>query len=430
LNRKGIFIKTLIATIFARYVLLPLLIPITNYYYYSRSITPPDSTAVNEAVLLMTYELFVIAFVFYLIFYLYRNKSLSNTGEYKLINLEHFRDRKRIQFKFAENYFGYLVFFVLTVILIALFPSALFNFNFLRANENLVSSFTEEGLLYSITIYCIMTLKNFMFIGLIYKASVLYKKNGSYIWVLSAIILVFLNTSIFYGISRLDIIVTFITSTIVFYKLFNSKKIFIPLVIMALVVLSIFQSVTVARGIVGVKESTSFLWDLADNISIYLGGPYNVAMAIETAQFFPESRNISVFLFDIFRPMIGVNILIKDMPILYSNIYFNERISGGIRVTQIIPMIGQGYLFFGFVGAPIIGIFFIWLAKKFTVLSLKLENSRIEIVYIVTLSCIRLGFMLGQNTMNQVNDMSMNLFLFLIVYWINNKLIYKKISDS
>lgn len=90
--------------------MLPLLIPITNYYYFSRSMTPPDSTAVNEAVLLMTYELFVITFVFYLIFYLLRNKSLNNINKYRLINPENLSDQEQIEFKFADNNIGYLGF--------------------------------------------------------------------------------------------------------------------------------------------------------------------------------------------------------------------------------------------------------------------------------------------------------------------------------
>ncbi|PAB59392.1 O-antigen polymerase [Anaeromicrobium sediminis] len=428
LNRQSIFVNVFIASIFARYVILPFLMTLTNYYYYSRSINPPNSESIRKAIFLMSYELFIVSIALLFIFYFFSDNHTKRKERYNLVTDKITYKEHNPKFIFATNNIGYFGFFMLTTILIILFPSTLLNFNFLSTDESLVSSFSEGGLLYSIVVYCIMTLKNLLFVSLIYIFGKIYNNRRNYFWVLMSLILVFLNTSIFYGISRIDIIITAITSMIIFNGVFKMKKKFIPIIIMSLIVIGIFQSVTIARGIVGVKESTSVFWDITDKLSVYLGGPYNVAMAIETAEIFPESRHLSVFLFDIFRPMIGINVFVKDLPLFYSNIYFNERIFYGIRVTQIIPMIGQGYLFFGFFGAPIISILFIWIAKKFTEITLKLENIRIEILYIITLSCIRLGFMLGQNTMNQVNDMSMNLFLFLIVYWINNNLVFKKLK--
>ena len=46
----------------------------------------------------------------------------------------------------------------------------------------------------------------------------------------------------------------------------------------------------------------------------------------------------------------------------------------------------------------------------------------IEVYYFLSLVMIRLGFRWGQNTMNIINDLSMNLFLILIIYYINKKI--------
>lgn len=122
--------------------------------------------------------------------------------------------------------------------------------------------------------------------------------------------------------------------------------------------------------------------------------------------------------------MIGVNIFIKNLPIDYSVLYYNQRYFFSDKVTQILPMIGQGNLYFGYIGAPVITMTFISIAYYFQRVIERSHN--IEICYFLTLATARMGFMLGQNTMNMVNDMSYNLLLFLFIYFLNKKIIYKK----
>lgn len=105
-------------------------------------------------------------------------------------------------------------------------------------------------------------------------------------------------------------------------------------------------------------------------------------------------------------------------------LYYNRRYFFSDKVTQILPMIGQGTLYFGYIGAPIIMVGFISIAYYFQKI---MEQSRnLELVYFLTLATARMGFLLGQNTMNMVNDMSYNLLLFLFIYLLNKKIIYKK----
>ncbi len=80
-------------------------------------------------------------------------------------------------------------------------------------------------------------------------------------------------------------------------------------------------------------------------------------------------------------------------------------------------MIGQGNLFFGFILAPLFSLFFIHLHYYFE--KKVHETKSVEVFYFLNLAIVRLGFFMGQNTMNMINDMSMNLVLFLGVYYLN-----------
>jgi len=182
----------------------------------------------------------------------------------------------------------------------------------------------------------------------------------------------------------------------------------------------IIGSVSQHRENVSITGGSNTLVDVTDLFQVYTGGPYNVAISIETKDYYPEASHLSVLLFDVFRPMIGVNILLKDMPQVYSNIYFNMRMWTHVdRRSQILPMIGQGNLYFGFLFSPIFSILFVLLA--YFLERIYQSTIPLELYYFIGLALIRLGFMMGQNTMNMINDISMNLFLFLLVYFFNKK---------
>lgn len=164
----------------------------------------------------------------------------------------------------------------------------------------------------------------------------------------------------------------------------------------------------------------SELIDRTDFLQVYLGGPYNVAIAVDTKESYPEAGKAEVLFFDIFRPMIGVNFLVKNMDIKYSNIYFNHRIFKSDNRSQIIPMVGQSNLFFGALLSPLLSVLFILLA--YTLNKFVNKSSNVLVYYFFVLSVARMGFLMGQNTMNMINDLSFNIFLFLIIYWLNNKI--------
>ena len=87
-------------------------------------------------------------------------------------------------------------------------------------------------------------------------------------------------------------------------------------------------------------------------------------------------------------------------------------------------MIGQGNLYFSFALAPLFSVLFI--TVFYLVVKRINREINIELYYFLSLVVVRLGFFMGQNTMNMINDMSMNLVLFLLIYKLN----YLKVKQT
>jgi len=174
------------------------------------------------------------------------------------------------------------------------------------------------------------------------------------------------------------------------------------------------------RNTVSVTKGQERIIDLTDTLQVYLGGIYNVAISLETADFYNLHGNIMLFLFDILRSTLGFNLILKHFDINTTSMLFNERLYFSDHVAQIIPMIGQSYFFVGTLLAPILLVLFIVFARK--LLTFIDKSYRIEIIFLLTISASRIGFSMGQNGSILMNDISFFLMLNLSVYYLNNKI--------
>lgn len=392
-----------------RYVTLPFFVTVSGYYG-GRSLVEPSSTSFNTAILLMNYELIVVAITIKISEVL-KNSKTSIQG-----NIQ--------EFKANTPGLGYVIFFIFTLFGILLYPSTLSNLNFISPSvtvENIEISGVEN-----IISYCITVSKQLIYIMLIKRLYLKFQINKRSSVIFLAFLVSLINISIYFGTNRSDIVISAIVSFLVLYKLFGRKTIkyfFIGGIILLLLVSVVSKS----REISGISRGANRFLDITDTLQVYTGGVYNVAIALETKVYFPDVRKISVLFFDIFRPMIGVGVFLKNLPFEYSNIFFNRRMWLNIdRRSQILPMIGQGNIFFGYLLSPIFSIIFV---RIYYILERKINKTvNLEVYYFVALVVVRLGFFMGQNTMNMINDMSMNLVLFSIVFYFN-KIVNKKVLD-
>ncbi|MGM1003307.1 hypothetical protein [Acinetobacter haemolyticus] len=389
--RPFLFVFTLISTL--RFMVLPLLIVLSNHYG-GRSPVEPLIVSYQSAIFLMAWEL--IACTTLIIFLEIKARK-------------YITDERR-RFTFENKNFIYILFIIIAFLMLLINPKALLYINFIF--PSVLDDTLEANFITNLTVYFFLIAKVLIVLMLV---KFFYNKKYGYFIIL---FLILLNIMIYWGTNKSDILIAGIASALVFYQLYGRKSLK-SLVILGVFLVFIISAVNSFRDTQKISED-NYLIGKADSMQVYTGGVYNVAIAIETKKYYPEVSNLNVLMFDIFRPMIGPNLLLKNQEQVYSNIYFNNRIWTHVdRRSQIIPMIGQANIFLGYLFAPFFSMFFLCLAYFLEKIYFCTRN--IEVYYFLSLALIRLGFMFGQNTMNMINDLSMNIFLFYLLY-VSNKI--------
>lgn len=397
-----IFYKVFNVVVFFRFVVLPFYL-VYAQYYGGRSPQMPSNFSFDYAHVLMIYELIVTTIV---------------ASYFEKKNIKSEEPNLSIELSFKKNIVFF--FFIMAVSLFLIVnKSWLLVVNFFVANPLEID--VSGDILIEAFLFIIV--KQIVVVYLISFLAIKYKKSKNFIFLILTFLILAINIGVFIGTNRSDVLVPAIISLLLISKLF-SKKVVKGVVVFAVIgVFLMISQITETRNFSSISNGKNEQVDQADFLQVYLGGPYNVALAVETDEKFPEASNIEVLFFDIFRPMIGINFLVKDLDINYSNIYFNRRLFKSDSRSQIMPMIGQGNLFFGPVFAPLFSVFFVFLAYKFNDFVKKSSNTLVY--YFFTLSIARMGFLMGQNSMNMINDLSFNIFLFMIVFFINKKITEK-----
>lgn len=405
-KNTNIFLVVFTAVSFTRYVILPFLIVYTGLYG-GRSNIPPVSSSVELALRLMVYEVIVISIVVFFTFRKYSPKLFTYNFRVKL----------------PKNYFIYILFFSVTAFLVILNPSVLESFYFIIPPDN-IEGFGAENAFTSIAFYSLVISKYLIYLVII---SFFYKKyllTANNIYIFLSFIVTLINIFIVFGDNRADFVITTIVSLILFYKLYpKQSKIASIIILLSLILITGF--ISDHRDNVRYSDGVNPILDLTNTLQVYLGGPYNVAISVETANLNPEARDILHFGYDILRPTLGPNIILKNIDYKMSSDYFNERIFFSDHKSQIIPIIGQGYFFFGFIFSPIIHILFIFLVRY--LLAVQQRYSRIELLFFLMIPIARIGLAMGQNGSILMNDTSFFLLLSLFVYYFNNKITFKKV---
>ena len=400
---NNIYIYVFIAVSFSRYVLLPLLITITKYYG-GRSSTPPMDESFRTAIYLMSYEMIIVFLFSYLIF---RKYKAPING---------------CSIKYPKSTFVYLIFIGLSLLLSFMFPQSLKSFSFLKVSSDF-ADLGESSFFITIITYLLVTAKFLFFLLIMNFFKKRYEKSKDKIYVILSLLFVLLNITIFFGNNRADYIITTLASILLFFKLYPRfiKKSIIPLVIIAVIVTSFINENRNHSTLTGGEDG---LLDITNTLQIYLAGPYNVAISIEAAKFNQNERNILHLGHELLRPVIGLNVILKQFDVKSTSHFFNERIFYSDHMSQIVPMIGQGYFYLGFLLSPLIFLLYIWLVK--ILIKMRDKYNRIDMFFFLSIPIARMGLAMGQNGAILANDISFFLGLFFIAYYFNNRILLKK----
>ena len=158
------------------------------------------------------------------------------------------------------------------------------------------------------------------------------------------------------------------------------------------------------------------------DIQIYFSGLTNVGHALEEAFVF-KSFDLSSIMSDLTHSVVFINGFFQDRHsalTLFNNMFYK---STGLN-DQIIPMIGQGYLYFGPILAPILSVIGILIIMY---LDRMIFNTKsVFSLYILSYFCLKFSLFFMSNATILISFFTNFILILLLIAYLNNKVSYKK----
>lgn len=408
---NSIFIWTF--TIFAllRYLALPYYMVKQNFYR-GYAYIPPLPSSVQKGIFLMLYEIIISSILIRLLYKRF------------LLNYESISQKIMIRNKFLiKNKFIYTLFIIITIIILVVNPQIVNGISFLTKFNRV--TFNNKSIILSLSIQFVMLAKLFIYFIIVEKLYIKYSKSAKLRYLLFTYLFAILNIGIFIGINRKLILMNAISSLYIINKLYPKHKKMTSVIIFS-VGIFIFLQLTIFR----LYGSSNLFGNIAGTLQVYLSGPYNMALAIETSELYKNDISLFNIVYDLGRPFYGLGQFFKKFDAYTSTDYFNARLSiGGYpRSDQIMPISGQGLLHFGYPFSPLYLVLSIILGL-YTEKKLR-GTSSIEKKYILCLICIMFGQAMGVNFVIITNVVTYQGLLFYIIYIVNAKISTRKYSNS
>lgn len=182
--------------------------------------------------------------------------------------------------------------------------------------------------------------------------------------------------------------------------------------------------------IVGLFEKSGNEFNFAElsrTLTAYFSGPQNVAVAIGATSDF-SSLGLAMIPADVITKIPYISSLFSQFFSETTNTIFNLAYISmeGRYIGQIIPSIGQGYSYFGFLLAPLVPCLAVWFALYFESKARKSSNIVFKFIfYMGTIMMARVTVL--SNMLSGVNYLS-NIFLTLIIAYLGFK--FMKIDNG
>ena len=403
-NNLGITIINF--TMLLRYVVSPFLMAL-----YGSDIQMGSTVSIdiqNKAVLLMVYEMIAMFLIFALLHkYFYSNNS-------KIRNV-----------KSQSNIFGW-IFIAFALLIIINQPSVLGNYSFIWSASKLKTDTANENVtLFAFLIQLAQIVFTVSILNIIHKY---YEKKNSIIYLFLSFIVIVASASFITGTSRSSIIIPLVTGLFALLVLYNKyrKLIIGSSLILSLLVISVStllkQQTNVTIGSRSLYHSAGPLENFNTDIQLYFSGLINVGHSIETSS--------------VIRPF-DFNLIMSDLThsVVFINNFFHQSQSALIAFNdmfykttgvadQIVPILGQGYLYFGTILAPIfsvIGLIVVMFLDKMV-----FRTKSVFTLYILSYFCLKFSMLFMSNATILTSFFTNFILILLLIAYLNSKISYKK----
>lgn len=403
-NNLGITIINF--TMFLRYVISPLLMAL-----YGSDIQMGSTVAIiiqSKAVELMIYEMVAMFLIFALLhkYFYSKNSKIRNV-------------------KSQTNIFGW-IFISIALLIIIVQPSVLENYSFIWSASKLkTDSANEDVTLFALLIQLAQIVFTVSILNIIYK---FYEKNNSIIYLFVSFIVIVASASFITGTSRSSIIIPLVTGLFTLLVLYNKyrKLIIGSSLILSLLVISVStilkQQTNVTIGSKSLYHSAGPLENFNTDIQLYFSGLINVGHAIETSSII-KPFDFNLIMSDLTHSIVFINKFFHQSQSALTA--FNDMFYKTTGVAdQIIPILGQGFVYFGTVLAPILSVFGL-IIVMFLDKMVYLTKS-VFTLYILSYFCMKFSMLFMSNATILSSFFTNFILILLLIAYLNSKVSYKK----
>ncbi len=396
---------------FMRYVVLSVLTLNAGTFSYITKLDPKDSN-IRLAGILMCYELIVCCIA-------------ANIASRKMLNKKEPERGKRLEGK-SDNVGLYFVFIAIVVVLVALVPSARIGLSFgidiNSADNDDVGSFLVLGIR-----ECFVNAKYFLLFAtliLLEKYKLRDTTKGYIVVILMCVIVIALRI----GSNKKKMICDAFTCMLILLKMFpKQRKITVSgLGIFAFVLVfftALFRGQATEGNIFGFLTQYFEL----EQAEQYFGGQFNVAIAIEAKAMYGYMISWKTYILHFLRPMFIIGSLVKKTDFTLLSDIFDIRMSYGLaghRGDQILVTLGEGYMLYGKIFAPILSaaavVLGVWFDKIYK------YSNKIEYVFIAAAMAFYCAQVMIFGTTQIINIITYRMCIYLVVIFINSRVNFRR----
>ena len=384
-----------------RLVFVPCFEAVSSYVgFYGFS--TQDSSLLHRAVLLMAYEC-----VFVSVFLVFATRNMDSREHEDLGDNIAPLGRDRV---------GLAIIVIIGIIIFFAVPEVRKNINFflLESNSEKVRALTAGSHSSLVTGLIALTYDAFLclFILVLDWAKNRFVDSEKKGYVFLAVVMGLLTVSVINGESRSTLVYTLYAVVICLRGSFRQYAKFITRVlviagVLVLVGMTTYRLFSVYKY--GSYQEAVVGGSLRDNyfpafVEMYFLGPQSVACGLKFCEEMSSQFSIATFLYDIFRPFMGLNFIAERFGGKTSIMMFNSWFSGvqGKSNGIFLQITNQGYDYFGFIFAPVFTCFFywisVWIEKKLATVKSLFIAFFLNMILIRTSTCVVGGTMSGYIT--------------------------------
>ncbi|WP_085990888.1 oligosaccharide repeat unit polymerase [Oceanobacillus senegalensis] len=395
-NYPGMFVLNVISAI--RYVLIPTLIIIYPDYN-------DQYGSLTAGILFMIFEAMCLGI--FLIFITKKYYSGRKIEKHVEVNSE-----KNILLKLVV---------ILSIFIVMLNPSILLQYNFVFMDSHNIELIKSGALVSGLSGIFVDWGKLFLPILITIPLIRKYRKNNNdiYYYLVIIIIMVF-NVLVFSGTSRNSVIMPAVASMFFLLKAFPKKRRKIFLFMSVSIVIVALQLTILKTEYLGTRIQAS-LGDVIDYLELYFGGPKNMSIAIIAKETYSNMFTINTVINDILGNFPGLSHLfnMENRTTTFFNLSFY---GGGAARDQIIPSMGQGLFYFGYLFSFIPQAIIVYGMAKFD--SIYRNTKDLSGIYFISYFAVRFGFTYSQNVsiiLNFIYVMTIPIMIILLIDRMINK---------